>query len=152
MKLRLVIALAALVALLVALASTCLYVVSEGQQALVVRLGAPVGVEDKPGLKIKAPLIDSVFIYDTRLLLLVPPTEQVIMGDQKRLEVQPYTRYRIVDPLRFYQASRTDEIARAQLTQFVSSVGAPRARPGLAAAPLDAGARRGPRGDPQRGG
>jgi membrane protease subunit HflC len=121
MKFRLVVALAVLVALLVALASTCLYVVSEGQQALVVRLGAPVGVEDKPGLKIKAPLIDSVFVYDTRLLLLVPPTEQVIMGDQKRLEVQPYTRYRIVDPLRFYQASRTDEIARAQLTQLVSS-------------------------------
>jgi membrane protease subunit HflC len=120
-KLRLVIALAVLVALLVALASSCLYIVSEGQQALVVRLGAPVGVEDKPGLKIKAPLIDSVFVYDTRLLLLVPPTEQVIMGDQKRLEVQPYTRYRIVDPLRFYQASRTDEIARAQLIQFVSS-------------------------------
>ena len=76
MKLRLVIALALFVALLVALASSCLYVVSEGQQALVVRLGAPVGVEVKPGLKIKAPLIDSVFVYDTRLLLLVPPTER----------------------------------------------------------------------------
>ncbi len=121
MKLRLVIALAVFVALVVVLASSCLYIVSEGQQALVVRLGAPIGVEVKPGLKIKAPLIDSVFLYDTRLLLLVPPTELVIMGDQKRLEVQPYTRYRIVDPLRFYQASRTDEIARAQLTQFVSS-------------------------------
>ncbi len=43
------------------------------------------------------------------------------MGDQKRLEVQPYTRYRIVDPLRFYQALRTSEEANAQLAQLVSS-------------------------------
>ena len=106
---------------LIWLASACLFIVGEGQQALVVRLGAPIGVEDKPGLKIKAPLIDSVFVYDTRLLLLLPPTEQVIMGDQKRLEAQPYARYRIVDPLRFYQALRTDEQARAQLSQIVSS-------------------------------
>ena len=106
---------------LIWLASACLFIVGEGQQALVVRLGAPIGVEDKPGLKIKAPLIDSVFVYDTRLLLLLPPTEQVIMVDQKRLEAQPYARYRIVDPLRFYQALRTDEQARAQLSQIVSS-------------------------------
>jgi len=103
------------------LASASLFIVGEGQQALVVRLGAPIAVEDKPGLKLKAPLIDSVFVYDTRLLLLLPPTEQVIMGDQKRLEAQPYARYRIVDPLRFYQALRTDEQARAQLAQIVSS-------------------------------
>ena len=43
------------------------------------------------------------------------------MGDQKRLEVQPYARYRIVDPLRFYQALRTTEAANAQLAQLVSS-------------------------------
>jgi membrane protease subunit HflC len=108
-------------AALIWLASASFYTVSEGQQALVVRLGAPVGVDDKPGLKLKAPLIDSVFTYDTRLLLLLPATEQVILGDQKRLEAQPYARYRIVDPLRFYQALRTDEQARAQLAQIVSS-------------------------------
>ncbi len=62
-----------------------------------------------------------MFVYDTRLLLLEPPTEQVILGDQKRLEVQSYTRFRIVDPLRFYQALRTIDQARAQLAQLVSS-------------------------------
>ncbi len=103
------------------LIASSIYVVHEGEQALVVRLGAPVGVEAEPGLKWKAPFIDSVFSYDTRLLLLEPPTEQVILGDQKRLEAQPYTRFRIVDPLRFYQAVRTVEQARAQLSQFVSS-------------------------------
>ena len=114
----LVLALAALAAF--ALASSC-YVVREGEQALLVRLGAPIGVAAQPGLWLKAPFIDSVTVYDTRLLLLEPPTEQVILGDQKRLEVQSYTRFRIVDPLRFYQALRTIDQARAQLAQLVSS-------------------------------
>lgn len=101
--------------------SSSLYIVGEGEQALLVRLGAPIGVVAKPGLRLKAPFIDNVFVYDTRLLLLEPPTEQVILGDQKRLEVQSYTRYRIVDPLRFYQALRTIDQARAQLAQLVGS-------------------------------
>jgi membrane protease subunit HflC len=95
--------------------------VGEGQQALLVRLGAPIGVAAKPGLKLKAPFIDGVYVYDTRLLLLEPPTEQVILGDQKRLEVQSYARYRIVEPQRFFQALRTIDQARAQLAQLVSS-------------------------------
>jgi membrane protease subunit HflC len=112
---------AALAAFAVFLLASSLYVVGEGQQALVARLGAPVGVVSEPGLKLKAPFIDAVYLYDTRLLLLEPPAEQMILGDQKRLEVQSYTRYRIVDPLRFYQALRTIDQARAQLTQLVSS-------------------------------
>jgi len=121
MKTRVSVALAVLFAAVIYLIASSLYVVGEGEQALVVRLGAPVGVVVEPGLKVKAPFIDSVYLYDTRLLLLEPPPEQVILGDQKRLEVQPYTRFRIVDPLRFYQALRTTEQARAQLAQLVSS-------------------------------
>jgi membrane protease subunit HflC len=121
MKTRLIWLLVALAALGVYLLSDALYVVSEGEEALVVRLGAPVAQVKTPGLRWKAPLIDAVFRYDTRLLLLEPPTEQVILGDQKRLEVQPFTRYRIVDSLLFYQALRTSEAARAQLTQLVGS-------------------------------
>jgi len=121
MKTRVSVALAVLFAAVIYLIASSLFVVGEGEQALVVRLGAPVGVVVEPGLKVKAPFIDSVYLYDTRLLLLEPPPEQVILGDQKRLEVQPYTRFRIVDPLRFYQALRTTEQARAQLAQLVSS-------------------------------
>ena len=111
----------AIAAAAIYLAASSLYIVAEGQQALVVRLGAPIGVAATPGLRLKAPFIDSVIVYDTRLLLLEPPTEQVILGDQKRLEAQTYTRYRIVDPLRFYQALRTVDQARAQLIQLVNS-------------------------------
>ena len=111
----------AIVALGLDLAISSVYVVNEGEQALVVRLGAPVGVVDQPGLKFKAPFIDTVYLTSTRSLLLEPPVEQAIMGDQKRLEAQPYARYRIVDPLRFYQALGTPEAANAQLAEFVSS-------------------------------
>ena len=110
-----------LLALAFYLVASSIYVVGEGEQALLVRLGAPVGVTDKPGLNFKVPFIDRVYVTSLRSLLLEPPVEQVIMGDQKRLEVQPYARFRIVNPLLFYQALQTKEAAEAQLSQLVSS-------------------------------
>src|SRR5450631_4925833 len=103
------------------LLSATLYTVSEVQQALIVRLGAPIGVVTEPGLNFKLPLVDSVIFYDRRLLTLEPAAEQVILGYQKRIEVQTYTRFRIADPLRFYNAVRTVELAEPQLAQLVSS-------------------------------
>ena len=97
------------------------YVVVESQQALIIRLGAPVGAISEPGLKFQIPFIDSVVFYDGRLQTLAPPTEQVILRDQKRIEVDTYARFRIHDPLRFYQAVRTLDQANAQLTQMISS-------------------------------
>ena len=107
------------VALIVGLAS--IFTVNEGESALIVRLGAPVGVIDRPGLKLKAPFIDTVIVNDARLLLLEPPSEQVILGDQKRIVAQMYARFRIKDPLRFYQSLRNLTEARAQLAQVVST-------------------------------
>ena len=107
--------------LLAWLLSGMLYTVREGEQVLVVRQGAPVGVITEPGLKLKVPLIDSVTYYEARLLTLEPPPEQVILGDQKRIVVQAYARYRISNPLRFNQSVRTLELAAPQLGQIVSS-------------------------------
>ncbi len=97
------------------------FTVNEGESALIVRLGAPVGVIDKPGLKFKAPFIDTVIVNDSRLLLLEPPAEQMILGDQKRIVAQTYTRFRIVDPLRFYQTLHSLSEARAQLSQVMNT-------------------------------
>ena len=108
--------------------------INEGEQALVVRLGAPVAVVETPGLRFKIPFIDTVYVTSTRSLLLEPQVEQAIMGDQKRLEIQPYARYRIVDPLRFYQALRTPDVADLQLGLMVSSA----ARRALGQVPLRA--------------
>jgi membrane protease subunit HflC len=117
--LRIGVLVGALVALWV-LASS-LYTVSEGEQVLIVRQGAPIGAIKEPGLNVKIPLVDSVISYDARLLTLEPPPEQVILGDQKRIVVQAYTRYRIANPLRFNQSVQTLQIAAPQLGQIVSS-------------------------------
>lgn len=104
------------------LASSALYSVPEGQKVLVIRMGAPLAQADQtPGLKTKLPFLDSVQFYDARLQLLASASEEVILGDEKRLEVETYTRYRIADPLRFYQSVRTEEQARVQLMQLVST-------------------------------
>jgi len=115
------VALIAAAVALVWLGSSALYTVQEGQQALIVRQGAPIGAVTTPGLKLKAPLFDTVIKYDARLLTMESPAEQVILGDQKRLVVQAYTRYRIVDALRFNQSVRTIELATPQLGQLVGS-------------------------------
>ena len=103
------------------LLSGSLFSVSEIEQALVIRLGAPIGAMTQPGLQFKLPLLDSVIYYDSRLLTLEPPLEQVILGDQKRVEVKTYARYRLADPLKFYQAVRTIPQAELHLAQLLSS-------------------------------
>lgn len=100
--------------------SSALFTVREGQQALVLRFGAPRAIITEPGLKFKAPFIEDVIRYDRRLLNLDPPAEQVIMGDQKRVVVDSFTRFRIDDPLKFYQAVRTEEFARQRLREVVN--------------------------------
>ena len=86
-----------------------------------VRLGRPIAVMTEPGLRFKLPFIDTVIFYYTGLLALQPPTEPVILGDQKRVEVDTFTEFRIVDALRFNQTVQTEEQARSQLAQMVSS-------------------------------
>lgn len=103
------------------LLTSSLYMVDETQEALLIRLGKPVGIETAPGLKVKLPFVDTVVLYDKRLMPLEPPAEQIILGDQKRLEVETYTRFRIRDPLLYHQTLRTLEQARSQLSQIVSS-------------------------------
>jgi membrane protease subunit HflC len=103
------------------LLSGSLFSVSEIEQALVIRLGAPIAAVARPGLQFKLPMLDSVVYYDSRLLTLEPPLEQVILGDQKRVEVKTYARYRLADPLKFYQAVRTIPQAEMHLAQLLSS-------------------------------
>lgn len=109
----------ALVALV--LASSSLFIVNQAEQALVLRFGAHRATIKAPGLHVKFPFIEDVVRYDLRLLALDPPDEQIILGDQKRIVVDTFTRYLIADPLKFYQAVRTETQARAQLAQIVSS-------------------------------
>jgi len=104
-----------------AAAASSLFIVNQAEQALVLRFGAHRATIKEPGLHFKIPFIEDVVRYDLRLLPLDPPDEQIILGDQKRVVVDTFTRFRIVDPLKFYQAVRTETQARTQLSQIVSS-------------------------------
>ena len=97
------------------------HIVPQDRLALVVRFGKPIETLTKPGLYAKAPLIDAVVSYDKHLLSLQPPLDQIILGDQKRIEVTTISRFRISDVLRFYQSVGTEEQARLNLAQIVSS-------------------------------
>jgi membrane protease subunit HflC len=98
-----------------------LFTVYQTQQALVVRLGQPVRVVGEPGLHVKVPFIDSVIDIDKRILDLEAPPQEVIASDQKRLVVDAFARYRIQDPLRFYQTLGSINGANSQLSILLNS-------------------------------
>ena len=98
-----------------------IFTVSQTEQALVVRLGRPVDVVSEPGLKFKAPFIDTVISIDKRILDLENPSQEVIASDQKRLVVDAFARYRIKDPLRFYQSIGSIQAANIQLTTLLNA-------------------------------
>jgi modulator of FtsH protease HflC len=98
-----------------------LFTVSQTEQALVVRLGRPVDVVSEPGLNFKAPFIDTVISIDKRILDLENPSQEVIASDQKRLVVDAFARYRIKNPLRFYQSIGSIQAANIQLTTLLNA-------------------------------
>jgi modulator of FtsH protease HflC len=102
------------------LAMSSLFIVDQTEQALVLQFGQPLRVIYTPGLRVKKPFIQNVMIYDKRLLDFEPPPEEVIASDQKRLIVDTYARYRITNPLLFYQTVATEFTARARLGALVS--------------------------------
>jgi membrane protease subunit HflC len=111
---------AALFLLIVALSS--LFTVHQTQQVLITQFGEPIRVIREPGLAVKLPFIQSVITVDRRLLDYDAPGQEVILGDQRRVVVDTFTRYRIVDPLRFYQTvGATEAGIRLRLGPAVSS-------------------------------
>src|SRR5262249_20612846 len=109
----------ALVALVVGYGS--FFTVYQTQQALVVRLGNPVRVVTQPGLHLKVPFIDTVLTFDRRILDLAAQPQELIASDQKRLVVDAFARYRIVDLLKFYQTLGSIQGANVQLNNLMGS-------------------------------
>ena len=102
-------------------AADSLFVVAQTEQAIILQFGEPMREIKEPGLKVKVPFIQKVIFYDNRLLNLEPPAQEVVLNDKKRLDVDNFTRYRIVDPLKFYQTVRTEVQARSKLEEIVNS-------------------------------
>jgi len=97
------------------------YIVHQNEQALVLRFGEPKRVVKEPGLNWKYPIIDNVEIYDKRILDLDSQPQEVTAADQKRLVVDSFARYKIVDPLKFYQTLRYPDNTRSRMGPILDS-------------------------------
>ena len=116
---------AALILVLGAIAlGSALFTVSQTEQALVLRFGEPVagrGLITEPGLHFKIPIIENVVFLDNRILDVESPSLEVLASDNQRLEVDSFIRYRIVDPLRFFQTVGGISGANNQLASVLNS-------------------------------
>ena len=98
-----------------------MFIVHQTQQALVLQFGEPKRQITNPGLEFKVPFIQDVVYFERRVLDIDPPRQQVLLASQKRLDVDSYARFRILDPLEFYKTVRNERGARAQLSGIINS-------------------------------
>ena len=84
------------------------FIVNETKQAIVLQFGEPRQVISEPGLQFKIPFIQDAVFLDSRMLNLDPQPEEMILSDQKRIIVDSFARYRIIDPLKFFQTVRNE--------------------------------------------
>lgn len=116
--------LAVIVVLLVAAGAalySSAYIVHQNEQALVLEFGKPKRVVKEPGLKWKLPLVETVDIFDKRILDLDASTQELTASDQKRLLVDAFVRYKIIDPLKFYQTLRYEGAVASRLGPITES-------------------------------
>ncbi|MCJ7597051.1 MAG: protease modulator HflC [Methyloceanibacter sp.] len=98
-----------------------LFTVSQTEQAIVLEFGNPKRVLAEPGLHYKIPFVQNVAYFDKRILDIETGPQEVIAADKKRLVVDAFARYRIRDPLRFYQSLRNEIGAQSQIGALLDS-------------------------------
>ena len=109
------------IVVLAVFAYQAVFVVQEINQAIVLQFGDPKKIITKPGLNFKIPFIQNVVYLDRRVLNLDNPPEEVIAADQKRLIVDAFARFKIVDPLKFYISVGNERVARSRLATIINS-------------------------------
>ena len=113
-----------LIPILILIAATAyfsIFIVKEINQAIVLQFGDPKRILMKPGLNFKVPFIQNVVFLDKRILNLDAPPAEVISSDQKRLIVDDFARFKIVDPLKFYISVGNERVARSRLSTIINS-------------------------------
>ena len=98
-----------------------LFTVKEINQAIVLQFGDPKKIITTAGLQFKLPFIQNVVYLDRRILSLDPAPAEVIASDQKRLIVDAYARFKIIDPLKFYISVGDERVARSRLATIINS-------------------------------
>lgn len=102
-------------------ASFSLFIVHQNEQALVLEFGKPKRIIDKAGLQWKIPMVETVEFFDKRILDLDTAPQEVFTSDQNRLIVDSFARYRIVDPLKYYQTVRNTAGVRSRVGDLLES-------------------------------
>ena len=120
MKKRFVILLS-FIAVLTVLAYNSLFFVEQRVQSLILQFGEPIRVIKEPGLNFKIPLAQNIVKFDKRILLFDNSAEEIIAADKKRLIVDAFVRYRIIDPLKFYQTVRFEAALNNRLGSVVNN-------------------------------
>jgi membrane protease subunit HflC len=114
-------ALAVIAGAIGAAAYFALFIVHVNEQAIVLEFGKPVRIISEPGLFWKIPVVQTVDYFDKRILDLDTAPQEVTASDQKRIVVDAFARYRITDPLLFYQTVRDERMVRSRLGPIVES-------------------------------
>ena len=110
-----------LIILVVATIYFSVFIVKEVNQAIVLQFGDPKRIIMNPGINFKIPFIQNVVFLDKRILNLDTPPEEVIASDQKRLIVDAFARFQIIDPLKFYISVGNERVARSRLSTIINS-------------------------------
>ena len=110
-----------IIAVLGALVFFSVFIVKEVNQAIVLQFGDPKKIIIEPGLNFKLPFIQNVVFLDSRILNLDTPPAEVIASDQKRLIVDAFARFQIIDPLKFYISVGNERVARSRLATIINS-------------------------------
>ena len=96
------------------------FYVDQRLQAIVLQFGEPIRVIKEPGIQFKIPLVQNVEYFDKRLLLFDNPVEEIISADKKRLIVDSFARYKIEDPLRYFQTIRFESTLTNRLGSIIN--------------------------------
>ncbi len=123
---RSIVPLAILLVVIAVAAYNTLFIVSQREQAIVLQFGAPQAVYNqtgvnRPGVYAKAPFVQNVIRFDKRNLALDLPPETIVASDQEQLVVDAYARFRIKDPLLFYQRAGSEEVGRTRLQNIMTA-------------------------------
>lgn len=102
-------------------AFSSMFMIRENEQALILQFGNPQNQVDDAGLHFKTPFIQDVIYFDKRVLDYDASAAEIPTLDQKQLVVDAFARYKIIDPLKFYQTVATESIAESQLNNIINS-------------------------------
>ncbi len=107
--------------LLLSLLNSSWFLVLQTEQAIVFQFRDVVRVIDQPGLHFKIPFIQDVETFEKRVLAVDAPSEEIMMEEQKPLEVDAFARYHITDPVLFYKRLRNEDIANSRLGSILNA-------------------------------